>query len=476
MTTLETRYGQLEVPDVDHDLIGRFLARYGEWAYDEVRFVATALPKDKALRVFDVGAFVGTFGIGLSQTANVELTTFVEANSALTRILSDNVQRNARGHSIVVDAAVTPAGRELVASYDAQNLGSLSFAPTVESMRVQSDAPTRFVRLSELVAQSGRVDLIKMDVEGLEYSILDADRSLLEPGGPAFWLECNESPESLELVDLLVGAGLDVYYFAFPAFAPNNFLGNADPIFPWTYEAGLWANRGSAPILPAVLIQHECILKRIRSREELRHAMWQTPRWAPGDWQNLSRAETVAEAVHTTQGESFATFLVDPAVASRVAGPSLKDAFAELKASKVSHAQALVEAGALREVLEGELKALKVSHSHSLAEIRAMRTVLEDADRRLDASQVMRQAHDDLKKITLDAMRQAQRLEVEVTAADARSKVAEAKRAHAEQQLRELQRSPYWRISRPVRNFFGRHEGLRDGLRRVLSKVYRIVR
>lgn len=436
MTILETRYGQLEVPDVEHDLIGRFLARYGEWANDEVRFVAAALPKEKPLRVFDVGAFIGTFGIGLSQIANVDSTTFVEANPLLAPLLSRNAASNVRGNANVIEAAVTPGGDALVGNYDAQNLGSLSFSGENVATRVQTAAPARFVRLSDLVAQGGKVDLIKMDVEGLEHSILAADRSLLAPGGPAFWIECNDSPTSLELLDLLVENGMDVHYFAFPAFAPDNFLGDPKPIFPWAYEAGLWASRDLIPTLPQILVEHECILKPVRTRDELRRAMWQTPRWAPADWQDASRAELIAEAAHGVLGERFGKFLVDPQVVLHV-GDQMADVVAELKTVRLSQASALAEA-------------------------RALRALLEDAERRLDASDALVQANIDLKTLASEAMRQIGQLEVDV-----------AQRA---EKLLQIERSPYWRVSGPLRRFFGRHERLRNALRSAASSVHRFVR
>ena len=464
MTILETRYGQLEVPDVEHDLIGRFLARYGEWANDEVRFVAAALPKEKPLRIFDVGAFVGTFGIGLSQIANVESTTFVEANPLLAPLLSRNAASNARGNSTVIEAAITPGGDSLVGSYDAQNLGSLSFSGDDASMRVQTETPARFLRLSDLVAQVGRVDLIKMDVEGLEHDILAADSSLLAPGGPAFWLECNDSRSSLELLDLLVKNGLNVYYFAFPSFAPDNFLGVSDPIFPWAYEAGLLASRDLVPTLPPVLVEHECILKLVLTRDELRHVMWQTPRWAPVDWKNASRAELVAEAAHAALGERFTKYLVDSQVVLNV-GDQMIDVVAELKALRNSQARALSEA-------------------------RALRGLLEDAERRLDASDAVAQANADLKALASEAMRQLEEANAELKALTSEGEALSSEAMQQIQQIQQLEvdvaqraeklhqieRSPYWRISKPLRVFLGRHERLRNALRRAASSVYRLVR
>jgi hypothetical protein len=55
---VETRYGQLRIPGGE-DVISLFLARYGEWAWDETGFVASVLTE--GARVLDAGAYVGTF-------------------------------------------------------------------------------------------------------------------------------------------------------------------------------------------------------------------------------------------------------------------------------------------------------------------------------------------------------------------------------------------------------------------------------
>lgn len=451
MKILETRYGNLEVPDVEHDLIGRFLARYGEWANDEVRFVAAALPKDRPLDVLDIGAFVGTFGIGLSQAANVASTTFVEANAAISPLLISNVRHNAQGQSKVIEAAVTPDGHSMDATYDSLNLGSLSFAPVEDAARVHLKKPMRFVNMAEIVAQAGEVDLIKMDVEGLEYAILDANRSLLGPGGPAFWLECNNSRQSLALFELLRECGLQVHYFAFPSFAPDNFLKNAEPIFPWAYEAGLWASRGPAPILSSVLREHECILRCVQTREELRHALWQTPRWGPSDWQTATRAELVAEATHALSGERFGKFLVDPEVELQIVGTSLPDLVSQLKSSRLSQTKAEAEA-------------------------RALRALLEDAEKRLAQAEGLRQINADLQTLAREITRQKDQVVRQQDEMMRELEMQKDRTAAAEQSLLQIQRSPYWRISGPLRGFLTRHKQLRKGLRRIVSAAYRMLR
>ncbi|MDR6523772.1 FkbM family methyltransferase [Variovorax paradoxus] len=418
MKFIDTRYGSLCVPDAAGDLIGRFLSTYGEWAHDEVRFVASALPK-KPVRVLDVGSFVGTFGMGLIAEAEVASITFIEANPIVAEALRSNVKNLVNIPATVIEAAVSPDGKEMKGRFDEDNLGSLSFAETQEKGRAAIAAITKFVKLSDVVREKGGFDLIKMDVEGLERLILESEPSLMSPEGPSFWLECNEEPGVLGLVDLLISAGLSVHYFAFPAFSPNNFRGQEDQIFPWAYESGLWASRGDAPTLSATLVKHQCILKAINSREDLRLALWQTPRWGRREWQDATPSTLVAEAGHLVRGETYDDFL---------------------KALPLSPRPSVHELQIAMEALRGEL--------------RATQTILGDVELQLTQAKANARA--------LDAGR-AVAEQFEVALSLMKSK------------LDAIENSTYWRVGKRARNFFSRHPKLKNAVRFVLARVYRAI-
>jgi FkbM family methyltransferase len=422
MKTLDTRYGSLFVPEAAGDLIGRFLATYGEWAYDEVRFVAGALPRGP-VRVLDVGAFVGTFGIGLAAEAEVASLAFVEANPVVAQVLRKNVENLVRVPASVMELAIVPDGQELTGRHDENNLGSLSFAPTSGEKRVLLAAKTNFAKLSDLFQEHGGFDLIKMDVEGLEHSILKADPALLLPGGPAFWLECNEEPEVLDLAELLISAGLTVHYFAFPAFVPNNFRAEKEQIFPWAYESGLWASRGDAPILSPLLVEHNCILELISSREDLRHALWQTPRWGKAEWKDASPAVLVAEAAHAVLRSEFDDFLATP---PRPPSPTLPE-------------------------LRQEVASLR-------NELRSTQTILDDAERRRGQTET--------RVRSLESML--------VVAKQFESVVLDMKTELA--RLNAIEQSTYWRAGIRIRRFLSAHPRIKNSLRFVLSRAYRTLK
>lgn len=306
MLNIATRYGPMDVPSVDTDIIGRFLSRYGEWAWDEVGFVASAIP-DTA-RVLDIGAFIGTFGLGLGLRRQLGFLCFVEANPAIARLLEHNAARNAPS-AVVVEAMVAEPGAQPRAGHAKDgNLGATSFSLNTEGA-ITSDSPSRAVTLAGLRAEYGEFDLIKLDAEGMEHEILRSDTEYLSTGKATLWVECNEDQRSLAVAELLLSWGIDLHYFAFPAYNPNNLRNDPDPIFPLAYEAGLLAAPKVQPRLDAELEAHRCILRPVRTVEDLKNALWRTPRWGMAEWANASPDELAALAGRSLRGEKFETFL-----------------------------------------------------------------------------------------------------------------------------------------------------------------------
>ncbi len=311
MPELDTRYGILSVPDCDTDLIGRFLARYGEWAWNEVQFIASILPA--GARVLDIGAFVGTFSLGLAAIQRIDFFCLVEPNSLVLPYLAQNMTRTCRVQAVIEEALVTGNESESFPGYsEAGNLGSTTFSErnaADPTYLVTIPAPNQVTSIRKLREKHGDFDLIKVDAEGMELEIICGDLKYLSTGKSTLWIECNETPECLDLARVLLSCELELYYFAFSSFNPSNFLGDERPIFPYAYEAGLLAAPKTHPELSAALVAQGCILRKIASIEDLKQALWRTPRWGFEDWHNAPREEIVATAGRRLLGQEYATFL-----------------------------------------------------------------------------------------------------------------------------------------------------------------------
>jgi len=509
---LATRYGRLVVPDIENDLIGRFLSRYGEWAWLEAVFVASVIPD--GARVLDAGAFVGTFGLGIARLRRLELLCCVEANSVILSLLDHNVQANARCPFVVLEALV--AGSEAnAASGHSQpgNLGSMSFSAGPDP---DASGAIRAVTLASLRAEHGAFDLIKLDIEGMELDVLRGDVDFLAQGKTTLWIEANEDVRSLEIADLLLAANLELFYFAFPAFNPKNFNGDTEPVFTFAFEAGLLAAPATRPSLSPELIEAGCILRPVRCLDDLKDALWRTPRWGMAEWQGAATTEELAALVgRSILGESFADFLTS---GSDVTPGAKTNIWQKLEAEQAALQDARTGLVLAEDALR-QAQALAVERLHQLDaehQLReqtdaGLRTATELAVERLhqlDAERQLREQTDaGLRTATelavgrlhqLDAERRLREqaeagLLVATELAAERLTQLEAHRLRSEQiiealhtttargeclrkELDAIQSSTTWRVSSPLRRLGGRYPGLRSVVRRLRTSVGALLR
>jgi FkbM family methyltransferase len=307
---IDTRYGAMNIFGDEQDLVSRFLIRYGEWADLEIEFISEAVTDEIA--VADIGAYLGTFGLGLSGRRRLERVHFVEANGLVAPLLRANVERNCKTSWTVETTLVAPEGADIACGVsEPGNLGGTSFSSAILGRSLQAiSAPGKCKTLRELRREHGDFGLIKLDVEGMELAILESDADYVRAGRCIIWCECNEQSSSLSLARFLLTCKCAIYYFAFPAFNPGNFNKNDDPIFPFAFEAGLLA-LPSDRILGFDARARGCLLVRIHSIEDLKRALWNTPRWAPREWWGQLPEEIIAQASRYILGQSYENFLAD---------------------------------------------------------------------------------------------------------------------------------------------------------------------
>lgn len=304
---LSTRYGQLSVPAGEKDLITTFLSLDGEWAFLEAEFLGSQLPRRP--RVLDIGAYLGTFTLGLAQLNPLSFACLVEGNPESVPYLARNVAANLHCPHEVLGAVVVAPGRSIAAAHgDPSNRGSTSFCADTPGTTLEL-GPLSTISFEELISKHDTFDLVKADVEGMEEELLTSCPALLQDESTLLWLECNEAPQSLSLARILLDTGRPLSYFAWPSHNPRNFRGRVDPIFPFAYEAGLLLG-ARAPRLGDTQVAAGCILRPIDSLESLRQSMWLTPRWAPREWLDLAPHEIVGIAGHLQSGQRYDDFLV----------------------------------------------------------------------------------------------------------------------------------------------------------------------
>jgi FkbM family methyltransferase len=315
METIDTLYGPISVPDWPDDLIVRALHAFGEWAPIEQRLFARLIRKYD--RVFDGGAFLGSFGLGAAQLAagwgqSPSKLLAIEPSPVLHPYLRASLEANCPCDWDLAPYAIGLEETTLVPAGDTDdNQGALAYVSATEDTTSSEDAITA-LPLWRIREAHGDYDCLKLDVEGWEFEAISSDFDYIKVSKPVIWAECNEAPGSLKVMEAMTGLGYEPYYVAFPAFRTDNFKQNPDSFFPMAYEAVLvGAEQGRLESLLDDIDPAEIIVASVRDNWDLRQAMWRTPRWADKGWIDLSRPELIALLGRAMRGEDLGAFLND---------------------------------------------------------------------------------------------------------------------------------------------------------------------
>lgn len=304
---LNSLYGPLVLPDWPEDLIVRCLQRFGEWGATESRLCGDLLPEGAVL--WDCGAFVGTFTLGVARHKPLASVVAIEANPLLEPFLHSNLSRLARCPVSVVAAGVASKEGALQPREHLEvesNHGAQAY-----DLGPPGTGPIPCHTLKALRARLGDYTALKLDLEGMEVEAIKGDYSYIKQTKPTLWIECNETLESLDSLSALKSLGYDPVYLAFPAFRQDNYKGVSEIPYPFAYEAALFA---ASPERLAVIDWSASnfsgvIVRPVETRFQLRQALFDTPRWGRHDWQKLSRIELVARLTRALSGTTLAEFL-----------------------------------------------------------------------------------------------------------------------------------------------------------------------
>lgn len=309
--TLETLYGALLVPDWPDDLIVRSLRELGEWCAAEAALAAGLLAPAETL--WDAGAYLGTFSLGVAALTLPARVVAIEANHAVVPALEQNLALLPCPAELVASGLAGRPGWLAPASEDPHNHGATAFRHSEE--QPASGPAIRCQTLAALRASHGDYDFLKLDLEGMELDALRGDFPYIRERRPVIWAECNENPDSLRLFSGLKWLDYDVLYLAFPAFRTANFHSSPNLIYPMAYEAALVAAPSArlaalAAAAPTLVPGEDILCRRVETAYDLRCALFDTPRWSRADWAQLSRAELIARLGRCGDGVRMQEFMI----------------------------------------------------------------------------------------------------------------------------------------------------------------------
>lgn len=178
------------------DEIVREIKKYGTYDY----YIMHTLLSDRFSSTFrnvynfvDVGANIGPYTLALAKKIGDRGHVLsIEAGSETAQVLRDNVDLN-RLSNVTIRQEIIGRGGELVSEHRADSSSQSAFIPIHSgSSRTRLDESTT-VSLDSVCANMNLIDLIKIDVNGMDFEILLGAKTIIKKNRPALLVEFTAS-------------------------------------------------------------------------------------------------------------------------------------------------------------------------------------------------------------------------------------------------------------------------------------------
>lgn len=229
------RYGAMAY--IVHDsYIGRSLDLYGEFSPGEASLFAQLLKP--GMTALDVGANMGAHTVLFAQKVGQQGRVIAyEPQRVIHQLLCANAMmnglmnveaRHAAAGSKKGSLIVPPVNYGHAGNYGSLSLGGYEQGETVPVETIDS------LKLKQC-------HFIKIDVEGMEIEVIKGALDTLKRCRPMLYVENDRREKSAALIEALFKANYRLYWHLTPYYAPNNYFGNAENVFPNTISINMLA-------------------------------------------------------------------------------------------------------------------------------------------------------------------------------------------------------------------------------------------
>ena len=231
---VDARHGRFFVLDTDL-YVSRSLQVYGEWTEAEIRLLSPMLRPGDC--VADIGANLGSHTVPFARTVGDDGRVIAfEPQPRIFQLLASNVTINGLANVQLYQAACAAApGMLKLPHIDYATPGNFGGA-RIRSLEAQGQAAgssvhyVPVVRLDD-VFDGDRLNLVKVDVEGMEKDVLTGAARTLGRFRPLLYVE-NESPQdSRGLLQALQDLDYVAYWHVITLFDPENFRRYPSDVF-----------------------------------------------------------------------------------------------------------------------------------------------------------------------------------------------------------------------------------------------------
>jgi FkbM family methyltransferase len=224
--------------------IGRSIEQYGEFsALEMTLFQQICCPGSV---VIEVGANIGAHTVGLARLVGPEGRVLAfEPQRLPFQTLCANVALNSLDNVDCFWAAVSSQdGFVNVPDLNPRkeyNFGAVTLLGAQSGQRVPCLTLDQYVALP-------KVNLVKIDVEGMEADVLRGGEQLLKRFKPILYVENDRLEKSEALNRLIASFDYRMYWHLPPLFNPNNFFANPENSYPEVVSANMLCVHRDSPI------------------------------------------------------------------------------------------------------------------------------------------------------------------------------------------------------------------------------------
>lgn len=207
--------------------VSRCLELYGEYSEDEATLFRQLLRPGGV--VIEAGANIGSLTVPLAKmVGSTGRVIAFEPQRVVYNVLCANLALNGL---INVDALRCAVGSQngqvlipLLGYAGKENFGGVGVVP-------QPKGPVESVPLMALDALNlQHLDLLKIDVEGVEADVLQGAAGTLQRLRPALFVENDRREQSPHLIEMIQAAGYRLWWHLSPLYRPDNYNGNPDNV------------------------------------------------------------------------------------------------------------------------------------------------------------------------------------------------------------------------------------------------------
>ena len=231
--------------------VGGSLQAYGEFSRAEVDLFEKYVKPDMV--ALDIGANIGAHTIEFSKLVGPRGWVYAfEPQRIVFQALCANLAINQITNVFARQTALgDTSGAISVPDFDPTKMANFG---GVALGKYSAGEQVALTTLDDI--NLARCDFIKIDVEGMEESVLAGAKKTLERHHPVLFVENDRPEHSEQLISLLFGLQYELYWHVAPIYSPDNFYGNAEDIFPGLVSVNMLClpvgTKAPSPELPQI--------------------------------------------------------------------------------------------------------------------------------------------------------------------------------------------------------------------------------